>query len=73
MLQTELRYDQPWAMAALIYIDARLGSNHAAVYLGSRGLWERFAAGTPEWSIDKISTTFNEAMSFCDHWFVLAQ
>ncbi|WP_439678226.1 DUF6000 family protein [Embleya sp. MST-111070] len=36
----ECRYDQPWALGALLHLDDALGSNHAEAFLEPGGLWE---------------------------------
>jgi Family of unknown function (DUF6000) len=48
--QTQLRYDQPWALGALLHIDGRLGTRHATSFMTPNGLWQRWADtgyGTP--------------------------
>ncbi|MET8046191.1 DUF6000 family protein [Streptosporangium sp. NPDC005286] len=37
----ECRYDQSWAMGALLHLDERLGTDHAAHFLVPGGLWEQ--------------------------------
>jgi hypothetical protein len=44
--QTELRYDQPWALGALLHIDRKLGTRHAARFMTDDGLWQRWAIAT---------------------------
>lgn len=39
----ECRYDQDWALGALLHLDDGLGSNHAADFLRPGGLWEYWA------------------------------
>ncbi|WP_219470374.1 DUF6000 family protein [Nonomuraea rhizosphaerae] len=41
----ECDYDQGEAMAALLYLDARLGADRARQFLGTGGPWERWADG----------------------------
>lgn len=37
-------YDQHWALPALVWVDRRLGTRHAAPFLVANGLWDRWAA-----------------------------
>ncbi len=37
----ECRYDQSWAMGALLHLDRRLGTDHAARFFVPGGLWEQ--------------------------------
>lgn len=39
----ECRYDQQWAMGALLHLDEALGTTHAAGFLEPDGLWSRWA------------------------------
>lgn len=41
----EARYDQWWAMAALVSLDRRSGSNYSDSFLGAKGLWETWSQG----------------------------
>ncbi|MEV6969191.1 DUF6000 family protein [Hamadaea sp. NPDC051192] len=43
----ELRYDQHWAMAALVHLDAVRGTRFADPFLVAEGLWQRWANGLP--------------------------
>ncbi|MEU4162968.1 DUF6000 family protein [Actinoplanes sp. NPDC026670] len=47
--QVELRYDQDWALGALLHLDSSLGTHHADRYLAPDGLWDtwnkRYPAG----------------------------
>lgn len=47
LARPDLRYDQPWALGALLHLDARLGADHAGRFLGEGGPWERWLAGSP--------------------------
>ncbi|MFF2194186.1 DUF6000 family protein [Streptomyces sp. NPDC058157] len=40
--RTDLVYDQPEALGALLRLDARLGGDRAARFTGTDGLWERW-------------------------------
>jgi hypothetical protein len=44
--QTQLRFDQPWALAALLHLDRKLRTHHAAHFMASGGLWPQWAAAT---------------------------
>ncbi|MFD4944177.1 DUF6000 family protein [Streptomyces sp. NPDC058239] len=39
----ECRFDQEWALGALLYLDGALGTTHAAGFLGPDGLWSQWA------------------------------
>lgn len=41
--QVDLRYDQCWALAALLHLDRQLGGRRAEQYLGPDGMWARWA------------------------------
>lgn len=45
--ETTCRYDQHWAMAALVCLDDRLGSTYSARFLGPDGPWESWNRGQP--------------------------
>jgi hypothetical protein len=48
--QTQLRYDQPWALGALLHIDERLRTTNAERFMVHNGPWQRWAEaghGTP--------------------------
>ncbi|GAA1384148.1 DUF6000 family protein [Catellatospora chokoriensis] len=40
----DLRYDQAWAMGALVHLDTQLGTAHADRYLVEDGLWAHWTA-----------------------------
>lgn len=40
--ETDLYYDQTWAMGALLVVDRQLGSQFAEQYLGDGAAWERW-------------------------------
>ena len=70
--QPDKDYDQPWAMAALIWIDIVNGGDHSGKYLGPNGLWEHFIAGTVTngaWSLEQHNRHFENMMSFRNKWF----
>ncbi len=71
--QLDKDYDQPWAMAAVIWIDRLNGTNHSSKYLGPNGLWEHFIADkVPHgaWSLQQRNLHFENMMSFRNKWFV---
>ncbi|MFI1092885.1 DUF6000 family protein [Streptomyces sp. NPDC020917] len=43
--RSDLQYDQAWAIGALLSIDDREGSQHAAPFLMHGGLWDQWAHG----------------------------
>jgi hypothetical protein len=43
----DLDYDQPAALGALLLLDARLGTDHAARFLAPNGLWQQWSEGPP--------------------------
>jgi hypothetical protein len=45
--RTDLHYDQDVALGALLHIDARLGTAHAARFTVPGGPWDRWAATLP--------------------------
>jgi hypothetical protein len=61
------RYDQPWALGALLHVDRQLSTNHAAPFLVASGLWDQWntTEQTPdrlrEW-IDQLCAVADEAM-----------
>jgi len=46
--QTDCRFDQHWAMAALVCLDARSQTDHASPFLGPVGAWERWSRDPDE-------------------------
>ncbi|GAA0307064.1 hypothetical protein GCM10010302_52240 [Streptomyces polychromogenes] len=43
--RTDLHYDQPDALGALLHLDARLGTNHANRFTEPDGLWDHWGKG----------------------------
>ncbi|WP_234024471.1 DUF6000 family protein [Streptomyces sp. HGB0020] len=43
----DLYYDQEAALGALLLLDARLGTDHAARFLATNGLWQQWIDGPP--------------------------
>lgn len=41
----DCQYDQPWAIGALMHIDERRGTDHAARFLRPDGLWQQWSRG----------------------------
>ena len=71
--QLDKDYDQPWAMAALIWIDRVTGGDHSSKYLGLNGLWENFIADKATngaWGLQQHNLHFENIMSFRNKWFV---
>ncbi|WP_116203468.1 DUF6000 family protein [Amycolatopsis circi] len=42
----DLHYDQHWAMGALLYLDARLGTDRTSRFVGPGEAWHRWTAAT---------------------------
>ena len=65
--QVGKRYDQPWALGALLHVDHQLGADHAARFLAVGGLWDKWNKTQPtpdqlrEW-IDQLCSAADEAM-----------
>ena len=65
--QSGKRYDQPWALGALLHLDQQLSTDHAARFLAVGGLWQRWnrTQQTPaqlrEW-IDRLCSVADESM-----------
>jgi len=65
--QLDKRYDQDWALGALLHVDQQLGTKHAARFLGGDGPWQRWnrTPKTPaelhEW-IDQLCSVADECM-----------
>jgi len=65
--QLDKRYDQDWALGALLHIDTALGTDQAARFLTNGGLWQRWrqTEETPgelrAW-IDQLCSIVNECM-----------
>jgi hypothetical protein len=65
--QPDKRYDQHWALGALLHLDAQLKTNHAARFLTEDGLWQRWrrTEKTPaelQQVIDQLCSTADECM-----------
>ena len=48
----DLRYDQHWAMAALVHLDSVRGTQDAAAFLAPEGLWQPWATRYPNHPVD---------------------
>jgi Family of unknown function (DUF6000) len=65
--QPDKRYDQDWALGALLHIDAALGTDHAAPFLTDGGLWQQWRtteespAELRAW-IEQLCTVADECM-----------
>lgn len=67
-------YDQGWAMPALMWVDQRLGTQHAKPFLVQDGLWDRFTQDkiTDEnqaWTLQSCQDRFGGAMAYCKTHF----
>jgi hypothetical protein len=65
LLQLDCFCDQDWAMATLMWIDDLHGSKHAKEFVAADGLWQRFVANKPEWSLDRTRSRYASMMEFC--------
>jgi hypothetical protein len=61
--RTDLRYDQPWALGALLYLDTRLGTREGDRFLG--GLWQGWAK-PDELSPEILRTIVSDTCAFAD-------
>lgn len=65
--QLDKRYDQHWALGALLHLDRRLSTNGAARFLINDGLWHQWSktekppAELREW-IDRLCSAADESM-----------
>ena len=69
LVQLECFYDQGWAIAALIWVDGRLGTKHSERYLTPNGLWESFVKNKPQFSLDHTKSQYASIMRFCGEHF----
>ncbi|MFF9041024.1 DUF6000 family protein [Streptomyces sp. NPDC014892] len=72
--RTDLRYDQPVAMGALLYVDSRLGTAHAAPFTAPGGLYQRWVEGVvhesdgPAYAPDQQLAAMTRLCDFADGW-----
>ncbi|MDX3514945.1 DUF6000 family protein [Streptomyces caniscabiei] len=72
--RTDLRYDQPLAMGALLYVDSRLGTAHAAPYTAPGGLYQRWVdvvvheTDRPAYAPDQERIAMTRLCDFADGW-----
>ncbi|WP_037260196.1 DUF6000 family protein [Kibdelosporangium aridum] len=66
--QSACRYDQTWALGALMHLDARLDTREAQRFIGAGGLWKRWAAALPPQQQDPEHhhMFFNDVYSFSE-------
>ncbi|MFL7870918.1 MAG: DUF6000 family protein [Anaerolineales bacterium] len=71
LLQTQLIYDQGWVMPALMWVDEQKGTNHAAQFIVSGGLWGEYVADKKSkvWKLDYRKEKFWRLMSYCQEHF----
>ncbi|MBB1156127.1 DUF6000 family protein [Amycolatopsis dendrobii] len=69
LARPDLMYDQHWAMAAFLCLDARLGAGHASPFLGPSGAWQRWtaAAATPVTDPGSLRPQIGMMCSFAEH------
>ncbi|WP_254408128.1 DUF6000 family protein [Streptomyces sp. AC495_CC817] len=72
--RTDLRYDQPLAVGALLYVDGRLGTAHAAPFTAPGGPYQRWVdavlheADHPAYAPDRELATMTRLCDFADGW-----
>lgn len=75
--QTDKFYDQPWALPALVWVDARLGTEYSSKYLEPGGLWDRWAAAwrgrVVEAALDVSGQRFRDTMRCAIEYFVIKE
>ncbi len=75
LLRYHDEYDQGWALAALLWLDAQHQTDDAQIYLLPAGLWENFVrhrhvSVQERWKdIDAIKNNFAACMENCHRWF----
>jgi hypothetical protein len=73
----DLCYDQAWAMPALMWLDAQLGTAYAAPFLAPGGLWEQFTADklsvSATWQLEVCKENFWGIMEYCRAHFAAEQ
>ena len=66
--QLDKWFDQGWAMPALMWIDAKRGTELSSAFLGENGLWDQFVADkivtSDAWSLDRCKARFNAIMRY---------
>ncbi|BCM88856.1 hypothetical protein IAD21_00698 [Abditibacteriota bacterium] len=55
----DLYFDQGEAMAALLYLDERMGTNRA---VSLANVWQLFVRDKPHWDLDRFNTSFRESI-----------
>ncbi|MDX2935676.1 DUF6000 family protein [Streptomyces ipomoeae] len=71
--RTDLHYDQPTALGALLRLDSRLGTAHAAPFTEPGGLFDRWVAGVgqmghPSYSPAEVQSYMDRVCDFSDGW-----
>lgn len=72
--RTDLHYDQPIALGALLYLDSRLGTAHAAPFTAPDGPYERWVnaavheSGSTSYALDQEHRTMARLCDFADGW-----
>ena len=71
LLKLDCRYDQAWAMSALIWVDNQRASQFSKKYLEPSGLWEKFflEANNAKNQLEAISNRFKILMDFSREHF----
>ncbi|MFJ9938948.1 DUF6000 family protein [Streptomyces erythrochromogenes] len=72
--RTDLRYDQPAALGALLHLDAQLGTHHADRFTEPDGLWDRWVQalahiqGSPYFTPAEQSRLTDRLCDFANSW-----
>ena len=68
--RVDLRYDQDWAIGAILHLDARLGTRHAQRFLDA-GAWQRWAGRFGVDSPEQRHAFIDELCAFADESMVV--
>ncbi|WP_225799365.1 DUF6000 family protein [Streptomyces sp. NK15101] len=72
--RTDLRYDQPQALGALLRLDAGLGTSYAGQFLSPGGLWETWVGALPHlrdepgFTPERLRSWTDLRCDFADGW-----
>ncbi|MEV4319755.1 DUF6000 family protein [Actinocrispum sp. NPDC049592] len=66
LARPELKYDQVWALAALMYLDNWLGAQESARFLAEGGPWQRWAGDDPPMEPSIALTITTDAAVFAE-------
>ncbi|SOE32565.1 DUF6000 family protein [Streptomyces sp. OK228] len=66
LLRPDLYYDQGRAIGALMFLDTKLGADHAARFLAPGGLWEQWIDGPPSKDFNDPDSCREFIAQLCD-------